>query len=109
MTMQGRAFEDRTTAHKWATRQRPVKTDRIVMACDGCPEVHRSRRRPPRWGDVARRLAATLGVNPTETRAALAAALAAERASRDPQQVVNERYGGGRRGTPTRGRVGHQE
>ena len=53
-TMQGRVFSARTTCHKWAAKQRPAKEDRLVLACSKCPESRPSRRRPIRWGHVAR-------------------------------------------------------
>ena len=59
-TMQARKFGDRTVAHKWATRQRPEKADRLILACEKCPVSRKSRRRPIRWGHVARELGVTL-------------------------------------------------
>ena len=53
-TMQGRVFSARTTCHKWAAKQRPVKDDRLVLACSNCPVSRPSRRRAIRWGHVAR-------------------------------------------------------
>ena len=78
-TMSARPFTDRTTAHRWATRQRPVKADRLVLACAECPPTQPSKRRPPRWATVARQVATAVGAEPAAVRAALAAALAAER------------------------------
>ena len=59
-TMQGRVFLDRTACHKWAAKQRPAKEDRLVLACTKCPVSRKSRRRPIRWGHVARELGVTL-------------------------------------------------
>ena len=59
-TMQGRVFSDRTACHKWAAKQRPSKEDRLVLACTKCPVSRKSRRRPIRWGHVARELGVTL-------------------------------------------------
>ena len=78
-TMVTRPFADRTTAHRWATRQRPDQADRLVLKCTECPPTRPSKRRPPRWATVARQVAAKLGAEPAAVRAALAAALAAER------------------------------
>ena len=78
-TMSTRPFAERTTAHRWATKQRPDKADRLVLACTACPSTRPSKRRPPRWATVARQVAAAVGAEPAAVRAALAAALAAER------------------------------
>ena len=78
-SMVTRRFADRTTAPRWATRQRPDKADRVVLACTECPPTRPSKRRPPRWATVARRVAADVGAEPAAVRAALTAALAAER------------------------------
>ena len=59
-TMQTRVFSARTTCHKWAAKQRPAKEDRLVLACIKCPVSRKSRRRPIRWGHVARELGVTL-------------------------------------------------
>ena len=74
-----RPFADRTTAHRWATKQRPNKADRLVLGCTECPPTSPSKRRPPRWATVARQVAAAVGADPAAVRAALAAALTAER------------------------------
>ena len=78
-TMVARPFADRTTAHRWATRERTDKADRIVLACEHCPPTRPSKRRPPRWATVARQVAAAVGAEPAAVRVALATALAAER------------------------------
>ena len=78
-TMVARPFAERSTAHRWATKQRPDKADRLVLACTECPPTRPSKRRPPRWATVARQVAAAVGAEPAAVRAALAAALAAER------------------------------
>ena len=72
-------FADRTTAHRWATKNRPNKADRLVLACEACPPTRPSKRRPMRWATVARQVAAAVGADPAAVRAALAGALAAER------------------------------
>ena len=59
-TMQTRVFSDRTAAHRWAAKQRPAKEDRIILACSKCPVSRKSRRRPIRWGHVAKELGVTL-------------------------------------------------
>ena len=56
--MVAQPFADRTTAHRWATKQRPDKGDRLVLACTECPTTRPSKRRPPRWATVARQVAA---------------------------------------------------
>ena len=77
--MSTRPFADRITAHRWATRQRPDKADRVVLACTECPPTRPSKRHPPRWATVARAIARQLGADPAAVRAALDTALAAER------------------------------
>ena len=54
--MAPRRFEVASTAYRWAARQRPEAADRLVLACEVCPETKPSRR-PPRWATIARRLA----------------------------------------------------
>ena len=78
-TMASRSFNDRTTAHKWATKQRSEKADRLVLACESCPATRPSKRKPPRWSVVARELAEAFGLKPAAVRERLTAALAAER------------------------------
>ena len=51
----------------------------MVRACEQCPTTTPSKRRPPRWATVARQVAAAVGAEPAAVRAALAAALTAER------------------------------
>ena len=51
----------------------------MVRACEQCPTTTPSKRRPPRWATVARQVAAAVGAEPAAVRAALAAALDAER------------------------------
>ena len=53
MTMQTRIFTDRTAAHKWAARQRPASSDRVILACEVCPRMTRSKRVAPRWSVIA--------------------------------------------------------
>ena len=74
-----RRFASRTTAHRWAERQRPEARDRFVLSCETCPTSRPSRRRPMRWGQVARRLAAVLDADPGRVRTALDEAVKAER------------------------------
>ena len=80
--MQDRTFEERTAAHRWAARRRAGKTDRLVLACECCPERQRSRRKPPRWGVVARAVATAVGADPSAVRIALEEAVAAEKRER---------------------------
>ena len=68
-TMHARRFGDRTVAHKWAARQRPSKDDRLILACVACPVSRPSRRRPIRWGHVAK----AIGVELPALRAAIEA------------------------------------
>ena len=79
-TMSSRRFEIQSTAHRWASGQRPEKGDRLVLACEACPATRPSKRRPPRWATIARRLAARFNWPAGEVREALADELAAERA-----------------------------
>ena len=78
-TMSSRRFEIQSTAHRWATGQRPEKGDRLVLGCDACPATKPSKRRPPRWGSIARGLAARFDWPASEVREALASELAADR------------------------------
>ena len=78
-TMVAQPFADRTTAHRWATKQHPDKGDRLVLGCTECPPTQASKRRPMRWATVARQVAAALDADPAAVRAALDAALDAER------------------------------
>ena len=78
-TMVARPFDQRSTAHRWAVQQRPDKGDRLVLACEHCPPTTPSKRRSMRWATVARQVAAALDADPAAVRAALAAALDAER------------------------------
>ena len=60
-------------AHRWATKPRPDKADRLVLACEHCPPTRPSKRRPPRWATVARQVAArpsaaSLRVRPAKRR-----------------------------------------
>ena len=58
--MTPKVFTDRIACHRWAAKQRPAKGDRLVLACTQCPVSRKSRRRPIRWGHVARELGVTL-------------------------------------------------
>jgi hypothetical protein len=78
-SMQERRFESRTTAHKAAVKLRAEKSDRLVLACSSCPETKPSKRKQPRVGTIARRLAERFDLPAGEVREALAAELAAER------------------------------
>ena len=84
-TMQDRIFGSRTRAHRWAAGRRPSPEDRLVLACRECPSRMRSRRRPPRWGAIARAVAEAVGAEAGLVREALAAAIAAERKRRDDE------------------------
>ena len=77
--MAPRRFEVASTAYRWAARQRPEAADRLVLACEVCPATRPSRRRPPRWATIARRLAARFDLPTGEVREALAAEIAADR------------------------------
>ena len=78
-SMQERRFDSRTTAHKAAVKLRAEKADRLVLACSGCPVTRPSKRRPLRWGVVARTIAARLGAPAAQVREALAEAIQVER------------------------------
>ena len=58
--MTPKVFTDRIACHRWAAKQRPAKGDRLVLACTQCPVSRKSRRRPIRWGHVAKELGVTL-------------------------------------------------
>ena len=75
-------FSDRTVAHRWAARKRPDRADRLVLACEACPQPQRSRRRPPAWGRFARDVADAFGLPAADVRQALAAAREADRKRR---------------------------
>ena len=81
-TMSARVFPGRTAAHNWATRHRPDKADRLVLACSICPATRPSKRRPPRWGAIARDVAAAVGVSAAVVRQALTAAVDVDRRRR---------------------------
>ena len=72
-------YRSRAHANKVAAELRASPDDRMVRACVECPTTQPSKRRPPRWATVARAVAAELGADPAAVRAALDAALAAER------------------------------
>ena len=74
-----RKFASRTTAHRYAERQRPDARDRFVLSCTDCPPPKPSRRRPPRWATVARTVAAAVGVPAEQLREALDEALKTEK------------------------------
>lgn len=78
-TMQPRLFASRHTATKVARRLRPNGADRLVLMCESCPGPRPSRRRPLRWGVVARAVAEAVGAKPADVRVALSSALDAER------------------------------
>ena len=58
--MSPKVFTDRIACHRWAKRQRTEVDDRLVLACSKCPESRPSRRRPIRWGHVAKALGVAL-------------------------------------------------
>ena len=89
-TLRPKRYSVRVTAAKAAERLEPDPTRRMVRSCAACPPAVRSRRRPMRWGTVARSMARALGANPGAVTAALTAALAAERTrpERPPAQLV---------------------
>jgi len=78
-TMRPRLYESRHTATSVARRLRPNAADRLVLGCEDCPATRPSKRKAPRWGVVARRLAARFELPAGELREALAADLEAER------------------------------
>ena len=82
--MQERRFESRTTAHKAAVKLRAEKSDRLVLACSSCPETKPLKRKQPRVGTIARRLAERFDLPAGEVREVLAAELAAERERTTP-------------------------
>ena len=51
----------------------------MVRACVKCPESRRSKRRPPRWQQVATTMAETLGADSAKVHRALVAALRHEK------------------------------
>ena len=78
-TMRPRLYESRHTATSVARRLRPNGADRLVLACECCPETRPSKRKPPRWGAIARKLAQRFDLPAGEVREALTAELAADR------------------------------
>ena len=74
-------YKSRAHANKVAAALRPNPDDRMVRACEQCPESRRSKRRSPRWPRVATAMAETLGADSGEVRRALVAALRHERDS----------------------------
>ena len=98
-TMRPRLYESRHTATSVARRLRPNAADRLVLGCEDCPATKPSKRKAPRWGAVARRLAARFDLPAGEVRAALATELAAERG----RDVPAGRTGGTQRGAPPPG------
>ena len=65
--MSPKVFTDRIACHRWAKRQRAEVDGRLVLACSKCPTSRPSRRRPVRWGHVAK----ALGVELPALRAAI--------------------------------------
>ena len=61
--------EPERAAHKAAVKLRAQANNRMVLACEGCPETMRSKRPPVRWTKVA----AAVGVSVEKLRAAIAA------------------------------------
>ena len=78
-TMATRRFEIQSTAHRWASAQRPEKGDRLVLSCEACPATKPSKRRPPRWAVTARAVAERFDLRQTAVREVLTEALEAER------------------------------
>ena len=83
-TMRPRLYESRHTATSVARRLRTDGADRLVLTCEACPATRPSKRRPPRWATIARRLAARFDLPAGQVREALAAELAAERHRETP-------------------------
>ena len=77
--MAPRRFEVASTAYRWAARQRTEKGDRLVLACEVCPETRPSKRRPPRWSVIARAVAERFDLQAAAVRQVLTDALEAER------------------------------
>ena len=77
--LKAKPYKSRAHANKVAAEMRANPDDRMVRACTECPTTAPSKRRPPRWATVARQVAAAVGAEPAAVRAALAAALDAER------------------------------
>ena len=67
-TMRPRIYRTRAAANKAAVKLRAQATNRMVLACEGCPETMRSKRAPVRWTKVA----AAVGVKVEDLRAAIA-------------------------------------
>lgn len=99
-TMRPRFYESRHTATSVARRLRPNAADRLVLGCEACPATRPSKRKAPRWGAIARRLAARFELPAGEVREALAAEFAAER-GRDVPAGRGERHA-----SPTPSRTG---
>ena len=96
-TMRPRLYESRHTATSVARRLRPTAADRLVLGCEDCPATRPSKRKAPRWGAVARRLAARFDLPAGEVREALTAEFAAERG----RDIPTGRTGRARRGDPS--------
>ena len=77
--MVARPYAVASTAHRYAEKLRPDKGDRLVLGCTECPPTAPSKRRRTRWAAVARQIAQAVGAEPAAVRAALDAALDAER------------------------------
>ena len=77
--LKAKRYKSRAHANKVAAEMREDPEDRMVRACEQCPTTTPSKRRAPRWATVARQVAAAVGADPAAVRAALAAALDAER------------------------------
>ena len=78
-SMRERRFESRKTAHKAAVKLKPASEDRLVLACSSCPATRPSKRRPPRWGAIARAVAERFDLQAAAVRQVLTDALEAER------------------------------
>ena len=77
--LKAKRYKSRAHANKVAAEMREDPEDRMVRACEQCPTTTPSKRRAPRWATVARQVAAAVGADPAAVRAALTAALDAER------------------------------
>ena len=75
-----RRYNTKQAALQAATKLRPDAAYRMVRACVECPTTKPSKRRQPRWGAIARRLAERFDLPAGEVREALADELAADRA-----------------------------
>ena len=77
--LKAKRYRSRAHANKVAAEMRADPEDRMVRACTECPTTSPSKRRPPRWANLARQVAEAVGADSGVVRRALDRALAAER------------------------------